>query len=189
MVLDGRTLLMQSKSSSRTQPRPINKFLSTIFPLGTDVMLFVLMIAILKENDAMIFIAITIFSLLMFIKELVQFIVSPLTYFKKWSNWSDMIYLILIVLVVYCPTANLQDTLKYSLSLTVNKVCPDSEPMDKNCTKCCEKGHDPMMDDPDDVSVKRGLAGFLIVLSWTRIIFLIATHPGKITEAIVRQRS
>ena len=181
MVLDGRTLLMQSKSNSRTQPRPINKFLSTIFPLGTDVMLFVLMIAILKENDAMIFIAITIFSFLMLVKELVQFIVSPLSYFKNWTNWSDMVYLFLIVLVVYFPTGMLQDTLKYSLSLTVDKVC-EKTPEFKKCTKCCEKGHNPDMNDPYDVSVKRGLAGFLVVLSWTRIIFLIATHPGKMTE-------
>ena len=169
MILDAKSLF--ERTNTKTHSRSSNKFLSTILPLGTDLLLFVLMIAILKENDAMIFIAISIFSFLMFIKELVQFIVSPFTYFKNWTNWSDMIYLFLIVLVVYFPTGLLQDTLKYSLSLTAKKVC-DKKP----------EFH-PIMEDPNDVSVKRGLAGFLIVLSWTRIIFLIATHPGKMTEA------
>ena len=78
-----------------------------------------------------------------------------------------MIFLALIVLVVYIPNDLLPDPLSLSLSMNLDMVCP-ARP---------DYGH-------HDVSIKRDLSAFLIVLSWTRFIFQAARHPGRKIEKL-----
>ena len=50
----------------------------------------------------------------------------------------------------------------------------------KACEEIKENGNEHRQLEYDyNASVKRGLSGFLIVLSCTRVIFDITTHPGK----------
>ena len=144
---------------------PKRSFMSIVAPLGMDLVLIGLIIGILIMSYFMVWIGISMLALLTISKELMQFVVSPGSYLIKLSNWSDMIFLTLIVLVVYIPNDLLPDPLSFSLSTNLDMVCPAK----------MDSGH-------HDVSIKRDLSAFLIVLSWTRFIFQAARHPGRKTE-------
>merc|ERR1739841_464760 len=95
-----------------------------------------------------------------------------MVHFKRSTNWGDFILYILIAVVVYVPNnwISLLDPVYYSQSGSLNKVCGEDFKGEFN------------QNVEGDVSVKRGIAGFLIVLSWTRFIFHVAKNPGRITE-------
>ena len=161
-----------------------NVFMSNVVPLGRDIGTLLIILAVLALSDGMLLIAISLISLSMLLREIIQFIVTPKTYFFKLSNWSDILLLVLIAVVVYVPNDLIPDPINFTLSSTIDNVCPadgNDQNVNNNCTKCCEDEKHPKEIGDQDVSVKRSLSAFLILLSWTRFIFHIARHPGKRT--------
>ena len=161
-----------------------NIFLSNVVPLGRDIINFFTILAVLALSDGMLLVAITLLSLAMLTMEMIQLIVTPKTYFAKLSNWTDIILLVLVIVVVYVPNHLISDPISFSLSSTINNVCPgegSDQNVNNDCTKCCTEEKHPKEIGDTDVSVKRHLSAFLILLSWTRFIFHIARHPGKRT--------
>ena len=85
-----------------------------------------------------------------------------------------MLVLTLICLVVYVPNTYIKDPMYFTLT-------PDDVNLMCNSTSN-EPWKDTKIGLDFDVSVKRYLSGFLIVLLWTRFTFDVARDPGKKTE-------
>ena len=151
----------------KPSPKDIT-FYSTVVPIVLDLISFVLIISVLVFSGGILWIVITVLYVISCYFEIRQFLASPIVHFKRSTNWGDSILYVLIAFVVYVPNKWINDPVYYSQSETLKKVC-DVEPT-------------PEMNIEGDVSVKRGIAGFLIVLSWTRFIFHVAKNPGRITE-------
>jgi hypothetical protein len=87
---------------------------------------------------------------------------------------------------VYLPNDFINDPIYFSLSSAIDPLCPEdkmSGNVSTGCPQCCEKQKEvPKWIDPSDVSVKRGLSAFLIVLSTSRVLVKVAKHPGSMTE-------
>ena len=143
-------------------------FYSVVMPLVLDLINVVLILSVLVFSGGILWIVITVLYVISCYFEIRQFLASPIVHFKRSTNWGDSILYVLIAFVVYVPNKWISDPVYYSQSETLKKVC-DVEPT-------------PEMNIEGDVSVKRGIAGFLIVLSWTRFIFHVAKNPGRITE-------
>ena len=153
--------------------RPKNvKCMSCIIPFGIDTINVILLISTLIFSVRTLWLVISVIFLIKILSELSQLITSPATYFQKPSNWADIGILSLIFVVLYVPNDLIYDPIAYSLHSTIEKICSGTE----NNSKVVN------FISPSDVSVKRFLSSFLIVLSWTRFVFDIFKHPGKRTE-------
>ena len=161
------------------------KFMSCIIPAGMDAVNLLLILSVLILSERVLWVVISVLFLSILLTEMLQLVMSPRTYFKKLSNWIDMGLLILIALVLYVPNHLMLDPLSFSLHSTVERICP-KESNDSNSCQNDGPTHADVrnisLNDLNDVSVKRFLSSYLIVLSWTRFVFEIAKHPGKKTE-------
>ena len=159
---------------------------TVILPLGMDIINLSLILLVLVLSDSMLHVAITIIALFLLCKEFSQFIVRPLKYLKMVSNWNVILLIALITVVVYVPNQLLKDPIYFSLSAAVSKICPEDKVsinVSTGCTHCCkEEKATPKWQDTSDVSIKRGMSAFIIVLSTTRVLFKIAKYPGRMTE-------
>ena len=153
----------------KPSPKDIT-FYSTVVPIVLDLISFVLIISVLVFSGGILWIVITVLYVISCYFEIRQFLASPMVHFKRSTNWGDFILYILIAVVVYVPNNWISDPVYYSQSGSLNKVCGEDFKGEFN------------QNVEGDVSVKRGIAGFLIVLSWTRFIFHVAKNPGRITE-------
>ena len=153
--------------------------MSFILPLGMDIINLVVIIIMLTLSESMLWISISIIFLVWTYFESRQFMVSPTKHFNRLSNWADALFIALVIVVVYLPNQFIEDPLDFALSLAVFKVCPDPDSKDFNTTN-----KEPLTNfyDEHDVTVKRGLSAFLIVLSWTRFLFQVAKNPSRTTE-------
>ena len=153
--------------------------MSCIIPFGIDTINLVLLISTLMFSVSSLWVLISVIFLIRILSEVSQLITAPTTYFKKPSNWADIGILALIFAVLYVPNEYISDPIGFSLHSTIEKVCNiPGNGSDVN------QEHNTTNDfiSPSDVSVKRFLSSFLIVLSWTRFAFDIFKHPGKSTE-------
>ena len=164
------------KRESRLEKEDQNdgQFLTKIVPMGQYIKDFFVILLVLIFPDVMLWVAITIVLLSSVFAELLQFITGYQTYFLKVKNWADLLLIALVIVVLYLPNDYLVDPLFFSLKHFIDKICPLGGYQEKasNITIANHLG------------VKRGLAGFMIVLSWTRLLFQIARHPGKRTETL-----
>jgi hypothetical protein len=158
--------------------------MSCILPIGMDTINLILLLMVLFLSVRVLWIVISVIFLIRTFSEITQLVTSPKKYFRKLSNWADIGIIILITLILYVPNEFILDPIAFSLHSTVEKVCP------KHDNNSCQIDVDPnntggnrSLNDQYDVSVKRFLSSFLIVLSWTRFVFDIAKHPGKRTES------
>jgi len=80
-----------------------------------------------------------------------------------------------VFVVLYVPNKYIYDPLFYSQSEQNAILCPNNGKLNKteNELNITVQYH---------LQVKRGLAAFIIVFSWTNVLFQIARHPGKRTE-------
>merc|ERR1712135_131274 len=127
--------------------------------------------AVVILADGMLWIAITILFISMLLGEISQFIVTPRSYLLGPKNWSDISQLILIAVIMYVPNEYMNDPFYFIRRSSIDKIClfeDEKEPLN--------------IYDESDISVKRGLAAFLIVLSWSRLLLQVASHPSERTE-------
>lgn len=163
---------------------PIKSFtcMSCILPIGMDTINLVLLLMVLFFSVRVLWIVISVIFLITMFSEVTQLVMAPKKYFRKLSNWADVGIIILITLILYVPNDSMLDPITFSLHSTVEKVCSNQDN-----SSCQNHPTDTVgnhsMNDQHDVSVKRFLSSFLIVLSWTRFVFDIAKHPGKRTES------
>ena len=161
--------------------------MSFILPLGMDIINLGVIIIMLTLSESMLWFSISIIFLVWTYFESRQFMVSPTTHFNRLSNWADALFIFLVVVVVYFPNELIKDPLDYALSVAVFNVCPEPKSCDNTTLtkieyqECLEPLANKFYDD-HDVTVKRGLSAFLIVLSWTRFLFQVAKNPSRTTE-------
>lgn len=148
-----------------------NTFFSKVVPMFGFLRDFTIIMAVIIFSDAMLWIAITVLFLSMLLGEINQFIVQPKNYVLSPKNWSDILQLILIAVILYVPNEYIVDPFSFALSCHIDQLCPEGKDPKKIFIE-------------QDVSVKRGLAAFLIVLSWSRLLIQIANHPSKRTEQL-----
>ena len=186
-IMDAKQLF-ESKNDTDGGNTASGTFRSKGVPLAGDVALLILVLSIIALADGVLWFVISYIFISILTREAMQLFVSPRKYFTTLSNWADMLLITLICLVVYVPNKYIIDPMYFTLTpRTLNLLC--------NSTKDDEKQPDswtwkPSWNDPNtpnieidfDVSVKRSLSGFLIVLLWTRFVFDVARHPGKRTE-------
>ena len=153
-------------------------FMSKTVPLVGYIKDIVVIILVIVFADGMLWFAITIIFLPSVIRELIQFVVGYNSYFLRWKNWCDLLLIALIVVVIYVPNEYVYDPLFFSLKQHIDKVCPLKNSQQES-TYSEGKSNITIV---NHLGVKRGLAGFIIILSWTRLLFQIAKHPGKHTE-------
>ena len=151
-----------------------SQFLTKIVPLGQYIKDFFVIVLVLIFPDVMLWVAITIELISSVFAELLQLINGYKTYFLKVKNWADLLLIALVIVVLYVPNDYIVDPLFFSLKHSINRICPlgGYQEQTSNITIANHLG------------IKRGLAGFMIVLSWTRLLFQIARHPGKRTETL-----
>ena len=154
--------------------------ISSVLPFGMDMVNGFLMVLVVSLSERVLWVAISVIFLITLLTETTQLILSPRSHFGKFTNWMDLGRAILIAIILYVPNQVLLDPIYFSLHSTIEKVCP--KPSDNSTTSQGEQNIN--MNDPNDVSVKRFLSSFLIVLLWTRFVFEIAKHPGKRTEVL-----
>ena len=80
----------------------------------------------------------------------------------------------LIVVVLYIPNNILDDPISVPLSSHIEKLCAI------NRTPMAEQESNITI--MNNVSVKRSVAAFSIVVVWTRLLFQITQRPGRLTE-------
>ena len=182
-IMDAK-LIFDSKNDTDSGKSTSGTFRSKVVPLAGDVALLILIISVIAFADGVLWFVISYIFISILTREAMQMCVSPRKYFATLSNWADMLLLTLICLVVYVPNKYIKDPMYFTLTpKNLNLLC--------NSTKVDEKQPDSWNDVvfpgtkieiEFDVSVKRSLSGFLIVLLWTRFVFDVARHPGKRTE-------
>ena len=151
-----------------------SQFLTKVLPLGDYIKDFFLILLVLIFPDIMLWEAITILLISSVFAELLQLINGYQTYFLKVKNWADLLLIALVIVILYVPNDYIVDPLFFSLKDSINKICP-LESYKQQVSNITIANH---------LGIKRGLAGFMIVFSWTRILFQIARHPGKRTETL-----
>ena len=181
MVVDAVEMFNSSNPYKRRHTKHTNVFFTKVVPMLGFIRDFTIIMAVLILADAMLWIAITALFVSMLVGEINQFIVKPKNYLLSPKNWSDILQLILIAIILYVPNEAISDPMYFSLSCHIAALCPDETPVNDGC--CTEK-RDPNIFDEADVSVKRGMSAFLIVLSWSRLLLQIANHPSKKTEQL-----
>ena len=124
--------------------------------------------AVVVLADGMLWIAITLLFVSMIFGEITQFFGRPSSYFRSLKNWGDITQLILIAAIMYVPNEYMNDPWYSLKQSSIDKICNP-------------KGFLKIYDD-SDISVKRGLAAFLVVLSWSKLLLQIANHPSERTE-------
>ena len=173
LIMDAKQLLgAPNHRDGRTKEG--KTFMGTVIPLGGDLVNLLLIVVIIAFSDGVLWFVIGYIFINILFREVVQIIVSPQNYFTKLTNWGDMLVLALICLVVYVPNKYIKDPMYFTLT-------PDDVNLMCNSTSN-EPWKDTKIGLDFDVSVKRYLSGFLIVLLWTRFTFDVARDPGKKTE-------
>jgi hypothetical protein len=171
MWVDAKTIFSSSNLDERRYTTATtNTFFSNVVPLGRDIVIFLIILAVAAFSNVMLWFGISVIFFFNMLRELSQFVVTPLAYFTRISNWADMSIIVLVTMVVYVPNQYIPDPTVLSLSETIEKVCHDGGLSNYSGQ------------DEKDVSVKRSLSAFLIVITWTRFIFQFARHPGKKLE-------
>ena len=171
MIVDAVEMFASSNPYKRRHERKSNKFFTKVVPFLGFIRDFVIIMAVIILADGMLWIAITLLFVSMLFGEINQFIVKPRSYLLSPKNWSDIAQLILIAVIMYVPADYVNDPFYFSRPSHIEKVCHP------------EGKKEPLkIYDESDVSVKRGLSAFLIVLSWSNLLLEIANHPSKRTE-------
>ena len=150
------------------------QFLPKIIPILGYIKDVAVIISFLIFSDEILWGAILVLFVSMSFREVIQIFVGYRTYLLKLKNWSDLLLIALIVVVLYIPNDWLHDPLIYSLSQHFESLC--NGPVKSTA----EQSSSITIKDP--IAVKRGLAAFMIVLTWTRLLFQIAKHPGRRTK-------
>ena len=171
MVVDAVEMFTSPNPYKRPHARRSNIFFTKFVPLLAFIRDFVIIMIVVILADGTLWIAITMLFISMLLGEINQFIVMPRRYFLSPKNWSDITQLILIAVIMYVPNEYMNDPFYFIRQSNIDKIChPEGE------TKPLE------IYDDSDISVKRGLAAFLIVLSWSRLLLQVASHPSERTE-------
>ena len=192
MLWDARKDYLTNKRRKHIDTRT---FVSLILPFGMDLANFALILLVLVLSETVLWFVISLAFLRMLVFEFTQLMMHPVNYFKRLSNFVDMAIIVLITIVLYVPNRLINDPFGYSLSTTVKNICP--EPKENgtsdfrtyyqlyfNTSRSATSitGNDFNLDDPTDVSVKRFLSSFLIILTWSKLLFTVARHPSKSIE-------
>ena len=179
MVSDIKALYFSSNPFLRRVGQANKNCWSKFRPLIAYLRDFSIVILVLKFSEGMIWIMILFLFLTLVGHQLSR------TFFQVFIGYKSMplvhrrayhvVLMILIFVVVYVPNEYIYDPLFYSQPEQNEILCPNNGKLNKTEDDLNITVH-------YHVQVKRGLAAFIIVLSWTNILFQIARHPGKRTE-------
>lgn len=160
--------------------------ISCVLPYGIDTINIFLIIIIIIFSVRILWLVISVIFLIKMFIHIGYLITLSTSYYKKPSNWADFGILLLISVVIYVPNDLMYDPIGLSMHSFVANICnyPDSEtePWQQKKDVRAKMFKDVNFISPSDVSVKRHLSSFIIVLSWTRLLFDIFKHPGTRTE-------
>ena len=175
MAIDIKSMLFPPNPFQRQFVQPNRKMLSKLRSLPGYVRDIVIIIMVVVFSEKMVWISVLILFLCMVGQHatrilhriVVGFDTMPLT--RKKKKFHQLLVLILVLVVMYVPNQYISDPLFYSQS-------------EQNDLLCANKTAIINITVENHLQVKRALAAFIIVLSWTDVLFQIAKHPGKMTE-------
>ena len=126
MVVD---IVEMFKSPNRYMRRHESKstFFNTVVPMLGFLRDFTIIIAVMIFSEGMLWIAITILFVSMVFGEINQFIAYPKNYLLSPKNWSDILQIILMTVILYVPNDIIVDPMYFSLSRNIAKLCPKNE--------------------------------------------------------------
>ena len=185
IVEDIKEMFCSSNPFKRQREGKSQRFWFKILPVVAYLKDICIIIAILLFSHGLLWVSITVVLLCIISREIAQFAFEYKCYFLKleknskgqirttinWKNCCDILLIFLAVIVLYVPNEYLNDSLVFSISQQTDQLC-DGKPK-PNASKITVK---------NILAIKRALAAFLIILSWTRLLFQIARHPGGKTE-------
>ena len=176
MIVDA-VWMFSSNPYKRRRTRRSNICFTKVLPILGLIRDFSIIMAVIVLADGMLMLAIGLLMLSMLFGEIIQFIVKPTNYLLSPKNWCDIIQLILIFIIMTVNNEDLKDPYTYAKSTNIDKVC---HPVDEKTEK--ELIPKDILNPSADFSVKRGLSAFLVVLSWSKLLLVIANHPCKRME-------
>ena len=176
MVVDAVKMFKSPNPYKRRRARKSNIFFTRVVPVLGFVRDFLIIMGVVLFADGMLWVAITVLYVSMLLGEIQQFVAKPKSYFFSKKNWSDITQLILIGVIMYVPNQWVVDPLYFSRPSLISLIC---HPKGENGA---DLGKPLAIFDESDVSVKRCLSAFLIIVSWSTLLFQIANHPSKRTE-------
>ena len=162
----------------KQQNRDMNaEWLKTVVDIPGAILLICTALPVLIGAKELLWLTIFIFILRSSLIEVVQFITCTsqgyiMRYLKSSDNYMEVAIVVLTFLVVFVPNQNIADPLSFVPSSHVKLLCDTSHLlMDNHNYTTTGIGFGA------DVTVKRKLSAFLIVLTWGHTLLGLSIHP------------
>ena len=131
---------------------------------------------VIVGSKELLWLTILIITVRSAIIELLQFVTCLIQwssrYIKSLENYRDIAIIVLTSVILFLPNKSIADPMSFTLSSNVKKLCETSHLLnDDHSFTATGVGFG------SDVTIKRKLSAFLIVLSWMQLMSNIALHP------------
>ena len=177
MAIDIKSMLFPSTLFRRRFVHQNRRILAKLRSLPGYVRDIVIIIMVLVASEKMVWISVLILFLCVLGRDAIRILLrivvgfNTMPFYRREKKIHHLLVMILVLVVMYVPNQYISDPLFYSQSEQTGVLCPTKN--DSANINITVEHH---------LQVKRALAAFIIVLSWTDVLFQSAKHPGKMTE-------
>jgi hypothetical protein len=158
------------------------QLLTSVLDIPGALMLIGVMLPVLIGSKELLWLTLLILIIRISLIEIIQFAACSLrgsilsrkskNYLTSLDNYQDIATVVLTFLVVFTPNQNMHDPMNFIPSTHVKQLCGTSHLLIRNHSYS-ESG----LGFGSDVSIKRNLSAFLIVISWTQALLSLSIHP------------